>query len=128
MIINFRSRLRQNCQKGSTMVNLLFLIIILAIVLMNGDAVARLATTPVYNFQTQDNVRKIVKAVNSYKVTNGGNLPQNNADIERILNRPLLELGPAGADYDIYYESDQVTVKGVSPTEKIYKYTIQRSL
>jgi hypothetical protein len=35
------------------MVNLLFLIIILAIVLMNGDAVARLATTPVYNFQTK---------------------------------------------------------------------------
>ena len=128
MIINLRSGLHQNRQKGSTMVNLLFLIVILAFLIMNADTVARLATTPVYNFQTQDNVRKIVKAVNSYKVTNGGNLPQSDADIEGILSRSLYELGPAGADYDIYYESDQVTVQGVSPTEKIYKAAIQNSL
>lgn len=124
MIISLRLRLHKKGEKGSTLVNLLFLIIILAILLMNADTIANLAATPADNFQTRENVRKIVRAVNSYKVSNGGSLPQNNTDIEGILNQSLSDLGPAGADYILYYKSDLVRIEGISPTDKIYRAEI----
>ncbi|HNX29659.1 MAG TPA: hypothetical protein PKN87_09675 [Syntrophomonadaceae bacterium] len=128
MIINLRSKMMfENGQNGSALVTLLFLIVILAILLMNADTVSDLATAPVYNFETQKNVRQIVKVVNSYKVANGGNLPQSDADIEGVLKKSLFDLGLAGASYTLYYTSDQVTIKGISPTTKTYTSTVSGS-
>jgi|GEM_PF-2338069 len=77
------------------------------------------------DYATSSNVYSIVKAINVYKISNNGKLPQSDEELESCLSKPITSLGPAGAVYSITYFPSVIIISATSPTSAIYSVEIE---
>jgi len=77
------------------------------------------------DYATSSNVYSIVKAINVYKISNNGKLPQSEEELESCLSKPIASLGPAGAVYSITYFPSTVIITATSPTSAIYSVEVE---
>ncbi len=77
------------------------------------------------DYSTSSNVYSIVKAINVYKISNNGKLPQSDEELESCLSKPIAALGPAGAVYSITYFPSVVIITATSPTSAIYSVEVE---
>ena len=83
------------------------------------------AVNYVPDYATSSNVYSIIKAINVYKLSNNGKLPQSNEELESCLSKPIDSLGPAGAVYSITYFPSVIIISATSPTSAIYSVEIE---
>lgn len=77
------------------------------------------------DYATSSNVHSIVSAINLYKISNQGQLPRSDEELETYLSKPIASLGPAGATYSITYFPSIILVEAMSPTSAIYSAAVE---
>jgi hypothetical protein len=77
------------------------------------------------DYATSSNVHSIVKAIEFYKLSNDGKLPQSNEELESCLSKSIDSLGPAGAEYSITYFPSTVIITATAPSLTIYSAEVE---
>lgn len=72
------------------------------------------------DYATSANVQSIISAINLYKISNQGQLPRSDDDLEAFLSKSIDSLGPAGAKYSITYFPSIILIEAMSPTSTVY--------